>query len=125
MYSRKGSKRETMVKKELVKFIREARRRGYDDYQIREPLIKQGWASEEVEQAFAALQPKYKHKNRVVLYLDSKLLRKLELRAKKNMFTLSEQIEDILRRSALNLRRGLGREKLEDAFIRFFSRKKR
>ncbi len=114
-----------MMNKELIQFIREARRRGYDDYQIREPLIKKGWTSDDIEKAFATLQPKYKHKNRVVLYLDSRLLRKLELRAKRNMFTLSEQIEDILRRSALNLRRGFGREKLEDAFIRFFSRKRR
>ena len=36
----------------LVSFIKEARKRGFDDFQIREPLLKKGWPSEEIEKAF-------------------------------------------------------------------------
>jgi hypothetical protein len=39
------------------------------------------------------------------------------------MFTLSEQIEDILRRSCLN-QKSAKEEKLDDALVALFSRKK-
>jgi len=114
-----------MPNAKLVKFIKEARKRGFDDFQIREPLMRNGWDSEEIEKAFAYLKPKYKYKNKVSIFLDSELLKHLQKRADKNMFTLSEQIEDILRRSALNLRKKTPtEEKVDDKFITFFSRKK-
>lgn len=113
-----------MVNKELVKFIKIARERGFDDYKIREPLLKHGWPNDEIEKAFAYLKPRYKYKNKVSIYLDSELLRKLERRAKRNFLTLPEQIEDILRRSTLNTqKRAYKEEKLDDKFISFFSRK--
>lgn len=114
-----------MANKQLVNFIKEARKREFDDFQIREPLIKQGWPSEEIEKAFASLKPKYKFKNKVTIFLDSQLLKLLEKRAEKNMFTLTEQIEDILRRSTLNTTNKTPKqEKIDDKFITFFSRKK-
>lgn len=114
-----------MVNKKLVEFIKEARKRGFDDFQIRNPLIRQGWAVNEIERAFSSLKPKYKFKNKVTIFLDSELLKRLEKRAEKNMFTLTEQIEDILRRSALNTRKKTStEEKVDDKFITFFSRKK-
>jgi len=113
-----------MVNKSLVKFIKAARKRGFDDYQIRNPLIKKGWPSEEVENAFASLKPKHKFKNKISIFLDSDLLKQLERRADKNMFTLPEQIEDILRRSVLNGKKKTPKEeKVDDKFITFFSRK--
>jgi len=114
-----------MPNQKLVKFIREARKRGFDDFQIREPLLKNGWHLEEIEKTFASLKSKYKYKDKVSVFLDSELLKRLQKRADKNMFTLSEQIEDVLRRSTLNMRKKTStEEKVDDKFITFFSRKK-
>ena len=66
-----------MVNKRLINFIKEARRRGYDDYQIRDPLLKHGWALDEIERAFLSLKPKYKFKNKVNIFLDNEVLKKL------------------------------------------------
>jgi hypothetical protein len=113
-----------MVNKELVKFIKEARKRGFDDYQIKEPLLKHGWNVDEIEQAFCSLKPKYKFKNKISIFLDSEILKIIDKRAKKNMFTISEQIEDILRRSCIRGKTSqTTNEKLDDMFISLFSRK--
>lgn len=115
-----------MVKKELINFIREARKRGFDDYQIREPLLKQGWRIDELEEAFSSLKPKYKFKNKLSIFLDSDILRLIDKRAKKNLFTTSEQIEDILRRSCIRqMNTKQDKEKLDDMLVSLFSRKKR
>ncbi len=115
-----------MIHKELVTFIKEARKQGYDDYQIKEPLMKNGWHIEEIEEAFASLKPHPKFKNKVCIYLDSDVLKLLDRRARRNMFTLTEQIDDILRRSVLNAKK-LRREteKLDDMLIGLFSRKRK
>ncbi len=105
----------------LVKFIKEARKRGFDDFQIKEPLLKNGWPHAEVERAFSFITPRYKFKNKVCIFLDSNVLNILEKRAKKNMFNLHEQIEDILRRSSINAR-GRKKEKLDDLLVSIFSR---
>ena len=116
-----------MANIKLVNFIKEARRRGFDDFQIREPLLRHGWPDAEVEKAFIALKPKENSgdKKIITVYLDKKLLSTLEKRADKNMLNLHEQIEDILRRSALNMRKKTpAEEKVDDKFIAYFSRKK-
>jgi len=113
-----------MANKELVNFIKEARKRGFDDWQIKEPLLKNNWPIEEIEKAFCALKPKYKFKNKVSLFLDSDILKIIDKRAKKNMFTTSEQIEDILRRSCIRLNTTKKAEKLDDLLVSLFSRKK-
>jgi hypothetical protein len=111
---------------ELVSFIKEARARGFEDFQIREPLFKNGWSVEEVEKAFSYLKPTKEDKSRLTIYLSDDVVRKLEKRANKNMLNLHEQIEDILRRSVLNFKKGTPvEEKVDDKFITFFSRKKR
>jgi chorismate mutase len=115
---------------DLIKFIREARRRGFDDYSIRTPLLKHGWALSEVEAAFNALKRKarehYHFKNKVTIYLDNELLKMIEKRAKKNMLTLPEQIEDVLRRSCLSLKaKKFPAEKIDDLLVAIFSRQKR
>ena len=117
-----------MANQKLVAFIKEARKRGFDDFQIRDPLLKHGWPSQKIEEAFEFLKPseeKDSEKNKIAIYLDDKLLSKLESRAKKNMLNLHEQIEEILRRSTLNMRKKTpAEEKVDDKFITFFSRKK-
>jgi len=114
-----------MPNKELVKFVKEARRRGFDDFQIRDPLLKKGWPIEEIESAFAFLKPKIKFKNKISIYLDSDILKLIDKRANKNMLTLPEQIEDILRRSCINSRKTKTPEKLDDTLISMFSRRKK
>ena len=111
--------------KELVKFIKKARARGFDDFQIKEPLLKHGWPLDVIERAFASLKPKYKFKNKVSIFLDSDILKILEKRAKKNLLTLPEQIEDIIRRSCINAKKRKKQdEKLDDLLVSLFSRKK-
>jgi hypothetical protein len=112
------------MKNLLLKFIKEARKRGFDDYEIRLPLLKKGWPHEEIEAAFAKLKPKYKFKNKITIYLDNEVIKHIDKRAKKNLFSLSEQIEDILRRSCLNLKKSKKQEKLDDSFVALFSRRK-
>lgn len=115
---------------ELMKFILEARRRGFDDSQIKEPLLKHGWALSEVNNALASLRrtkktdQNYKIKNQISVYLSGEVLNILEKRAKKNMFNLNEQIEDILRRSCMNTKKQKEEEdKIDDLFLKLFSRK--
>ena len=115
---------------DLVKFIKTARSRGFDDYEIRAPLLKEGWPISEIEIAFNSLKrTKREHinfKNKVTIYLNNDLLKLIEKRAKKNMLTLPEQIEDILRRSTLSLKKGkITGEKLDDLLVSLFSRQKR
>ncbi|MEK6875441.1 MAG: hypothetical protein AABX30_02050 [Nanoarchaeota archaeon] len=114
-----------MANPRLVKFIKEARGRGFDDFQIREPLLRYGWSEEEVDSAFESLKPRFKSKNEVKIFLSDELMAKIQKRADKNMLTLHEQVEDILRRSSLNMRkRTPAEEKVDDKFITLFSRKK-
>lgn len=108
----------------LEKFICEAREKGYGDNQIKEILLKHNWPKKEIETAFAYLSKKYIHKNQITLFLSPEVLSKLQKRADKNSFTLTEQIEDILRRSTLTNKKSSQTEKLEDKFISYFSRKK-
>lgn len=111
---------------QLIKFIRTARERGFDDFQIKEPLIKKGWPIDEIECAFASLKPKYKFKNKISIFLDSDILKIIDKRAKKNLMTTSEQIEDILRRSCINLKNQdkNAKDNIDDMLVSIFSRKK-
>lgn len=111
------------MNQQLIKFIKEARNKGYSDLQIRKALIENGWAIEPIENVFSYLNPKFKLKNQICLFLSEELISKLEKRAKKNIFTLSEQIEDILRRSCLT-QKSVKEEKLDDTLVSLFSRKK-
>ena len=109
---------------ELVEFIKEARRRGFEDYQIKEPLLNHGWALKDVEEAFNSIKPNFASKNKVTLYLSDEIMKILEKRAKKNMLNISEQVEDVLRRSCVNSSKiKKQEEKLDDMFISLFSRR--
>ena len=70
------------------------------------------------------MQPKFKIKNQVCIFLSNEILETLDKRAKKNMMTLPEQIEDILRRSSIRKASATTQEKLDDMLIACFSRKK-
>jgi hypothetical protein len=115
-----------MTNKKLILFIKTARKKGFDDIQIKEPLLKKGWPAQEIENAFAVLSKrKIKFKNEIHIFVDSDVLRIIEKRAKKNLFTINEQIEDILRRSCLNSKKNKGKEeKIDDLLVSLFSRNK-
>ena len=110
---------------QLIDFITEARKRGFSDVVIKEALLNKGWKIEKIDRAFENLMPKFKSKNQVCIFLSDDLLKLLDRRAKKNMQTISEQIEDILRKSCVTYRGGTSTpEKLDDALVGVFSRKK-
>ena len=126
---------------ELIKFITEARARGYEDYQIRLPLLDNGWPLKDVEHAFydikLAEQKKlkkkektksnktvYVYKNSMTIHLDSEIDKQIAKRAKKNMLTSEEQVEDIIRRSCVNTKKSAEvTDKVDDLFLKLFSRK--
>ncbi len=110
----------------LKKFIKMCRAKGYSDFEIKKAILDKGYPLAETEKAFFSLSPKRQYKNQVCLFLGNDLLDVLEKRAKKNMFTLSEQIEDILRRSCLNQMNKTPKPKiLDDNLVSIFSREKR
>lgn len=114
-----------MVNKELAEFIKEARKRGFSDLEIKEPLLGKGWSRVEVEKAMSSIRGGLGYKNKVCFYVDSEVLKVIQKRAKRNMLTVEEQVEDIVRRSAVNAR-GIKKseEKLDDLLVSIFSRKK-
>ena len=131
---------EINANQDLIKFIKEARKRGFDDYDIRKPLLDNGWPAVEVDKAFYAIKlelektkiekkkkdPEYEYSNKICIDIDSDVLKVIEKRAKKNMLTSKEQIEDIIRRSAVTTKTqtSAGQEKLDDLLVGVFSRKR-
>lgn len=109
----------------LSKFITKARKRGYSDVQIRKALIKNNWPENTVTKAFSSLNPKFKIKNQVCIFLSDEILSVLGKRSKKNLLTLPEQIEDILRRSSIRKRTTHRQENIDDFLVSVFSRSPR
>ena len=116
-----------MPDKNLINFIIEARKRGYSDLQIKAPLVQNGWAINKIDAAFDSLNPKFKSKNQICIFLDDEILKLLEKRGKSNMLSIPEQIEDILRRSCVRGKQGAGvsKEKIDDLLVECFSRSRR
>ncbi|MEK6885610.1 MAG: hypothetical protein AABX17_01435 [Nanoarchaeota archaeon] len=126
---------------ELIKFITEARARGFEDYQIRLPLLDKGWPLKDVERAFYEIKLQgqkklkkkqksdgkvvYVYKNSMTIHLDNEVMKMIEKRAKKNMLTSVEQVEDIVRRSCVNTKKNNAevQDKVDDLFLKLFSRK--
>ncbi|MEK6906140.1 MAG: hypothetical protein AABW81_00800 [Nanoarchaeota archaeon] len=111
-----------MSDKQLLTFIIEARKRGFSDVQIRRALMQKNWPENVVAKAFNSLNPKSKIKNQVCIFLSDEILGALEKRSKKNMLTVSEQIEDILRRSCIRRKSVISQEKVDDFLVSVFSR---
>ena len=115
-----------MANKKLIDFIKEARKKGFGDLGVKKALLDHGWPLKDVEKAFNYLAPKHTIKNQVTLFLNDEVMEVLEKRAKKNMFMVSEQIEDILRRSTVNQmkKKSPYDPKIDDALVSIFSRKR-
>lgn len=125
---------------ELVKFISECRAQGFEDYEARIALAEHGWPLNEIMAAFEEVKKEedrklkkkilrenktvYVYKNSMTVHLDSEVLKIIEKRAKRNMLTAEEQVEDIIRRSCVNTKKKAETEdKVDDLFLKLFSRK--
>ena len=64
---------------------------------------------------------------RITINIDNDVEKILKRRAKANLFTLREQIEDILRKSAVRTKWGKAYQpiKIDDSLVAVFSREKR
>ena len=90
---------------------------------IRKALVNHGWPQKIVNETFQSFNPKQKlAKNQVCIFLSDEILNELEKRAKKNLFNLEEQIEDILRRSCARKNKSIKQEKIDDFLVSCFSR---
>lgn len=125
------------INKELIVFIKKARDRGFDDIEIKSALLEKGWPQRTIDESFLEIYKEEKdnidkkgmnesYKNQIIFYLDNELLKMIEKRAKKNLMTVPEQIEDIIRRSCIRSKtiKNYGNEKIDDLLINVFSRRK-
>lgn len=62
---------------------------------------------------------------RISINVSNEEVKILEKRAKKNFLSLREQIEDIIRRSTIRVRKGTRRIRVDDRLVHIFSREKR
>ena len=63
---------------------------------------------------------------KITISLDEEEIKILKRRAKKNLLTLKEQVEDIVRRSCVSSRKRLGYKKVKvEKIVGIFSREKR
>lgn len=115
-----------MPDQDLLKFIREARKRSFSLEEIRAPLLKQGWPIEEIEKAFLTLKLKSEKKISITISLPQSVINIIEKRSKKNLLSIEEQIEDIVRRSAVTGKaRTTHSDNIDDLLVSIFSRKMR
>jgi hypothetical protein len=61
----------------------------------------------------------------ITIDIDEKVHKVISKRAKKNLMTVGEQVEDIVRRSAVNAGKEGDNEKVDDTLVSVFSRNKR
>ena len=62
---------------------------------------------------------------KVTISLDENEVKILKKRAKKNLMSLREQIEDIIRRSCVRSKSGVKAVKVDDKLVAIFSRERR
>ena len=121
---------------ELVNFIREVKRRGYSNDEIIAPLLKRGWTIQEIDSAFSSLNNSEKNqqktnkesrqgKEKVEIYLSKDIHEIVRKRSRKNMLSIPEQVEDIVRRSCASTKlKKASNEKLDDLLVGIFSRRR-
>ena len=111
----------------LLKFVIEARKKGFSDSEIKTPLLEKGWQEDIIDDAFNYIVEKIEKRKTLTITLPISVINIVKKRAKKNILSLEEQIEDIIRRSAVNaLNKKLpSPEKIDDLLVSIFSRRKR
>ncbi|MCR4323401.1 MAG: hypothetical protein NUV37_00320 [Nanoarchaeota archaeon] len=101
---------------------------------IKNLLLKYNWTEKTIKEVFSELNKESKkiitkkdvgNKVKTFAYLDKSIIDSLEKRAVKNLFTLNEQIEDILRRSVVNQKKRPSKitDNIDDKLLTIFSRK--
>ena len=124
---------------DLIKYILECRARGFEDWQIRSTLDYHGWKEEDIEAGFEALKKEeekklkkkekrnnkiiYVYKNTITIHLSEDIYNAVAKRAKRNMLSVEEQVEDIVRRSCVSLKKKEIVDNVDDIFLKLFSRK--
>ncbi len=125
MEKQKKEKSNGISDNQLILFIKEARNKGYGDFEIKQILLKHNWPKKRIERGFYLLDKSHNIKNQICIFLDKDIIKILEKRAKKNLFNLNEQVEDIIRRSCASYRRKkVNTDPIDDLLIKVFSRKK-
>ena len=111
----------------LLKFIIEARKEGFSDSEIKTPLLEKGWQEDIIDKAFSHIIEKTEKRKTLTINLPISVINIVEKRANKNILSLEEQIEDIVRRSAVNAKNKKfpSPEKIDDLLVSIFSRRKR
>jgi len=61
----------------------------------------------------------------ITIDIDDKVHKVISKRAKKNLMTIREQVEDIIRRSAVNAGKDTSSDKVDDTLVSVFSREMR
>ena len=108
----------------LIDFIIEVKRRGYNNSEVIPQLTERGWSIREINAALKSISTTKKEK--VEIYLNENIIDIVKKRARKNLLSLPEQIEDIVRRSCVNtkINKSKANEKLDDLLVGIFSRRK-
>lgn len=124
----------------LIDFIKTCKQQGYEDFQIRIPLLEKGWPLDEVQRAFYEIKQSeskklkkeikrdhktvYVYKNSMTIHLSEDVFKTISKRAKKNMLSEEEQVEDIVRRSCVNVKKNSEpKDDVDDLLLKLFSRK--
>ena len=116
-----------MVEKVLIDFIIEAKNRGFKESEIRAPLLQKGWSKIQIQNAFDYVKERYspKHKDRITIFLDHQVLQIIKKRAKRNLLSIEEQIENIVHKSALAGKKLKAPEQnIDDLLVSIFSRRR-
>ena len=115
---------------ELLKFIEEARNRGFSDEEIRKALAKNNWPDELISQGLNEVKSSEPiktglKKETITINLDESVMIVLKKRAKKNLLNCQQMAEDIIRRSCVSSGKTISGvpEKLDDLLVAVFSRK--
>jgi hypothetical protein len=128
------------INPELLKYIIECRKLGFEDFEIRIPLLENGWELSVVQEAFDSIKKEedkklktkktsgqktiYVYKNSMTIHLSESVFTTISKRAKRNMLTPEEQVEDIVRRSCVNTKKSDEiKDNVDDIFLKLFSRK--
>ena len=128
------------INQDLLKYIAECRKLGVEDYEIRIPLVENGWELSEIQEAFEEFKKQeerakkkrvtsnnkvvYVYKNSMTIHLSEEVFTAVSKRARKNMLTPEEQVEDIVRRSCVNTKnKNTVVDNVDDIFLKLFSRK--
>lgn len=112
-----------MANKQLITFINKARARGFLDEDIIKPLVDEGWSNDEIDEAFTSLRDRAPASSTLTIALDKNVMVALKKRARRNLLTPEQQVQDIVRRSMANARKSTRSEKLDDLLVAIFSRK--